>query len=123
MVSHEDRTGQVIKSLLTALARVAAAGLLPMILATLADLVRRAVRAMHPMGPTPVSDFIVALGFVYEFVNTAHSQQVLVRESLNFTTSSKPNMSLQHLTLLHLYKHLQYHKRLVFYLLQEPSHH
>jgi hypothetical protein len=78
-MSHEDRAGQVIKPLLAAFARVAAACLLPMVLATLADLVRRAVRAMHPMGPTPVSDFIVALGFVYEFVNAAHSQQMLVK--------------------------------------------
>ena len=74
MMSHEDRPGQVIKPLLTALASVAAAFLSPMVLATLADLVRRAVRAMHPMGPAPLSDCIVALGFVYEFVNTAHSQ-------------------------------------------------
>jgi hypothetical protein len=92
-MSHEDRPGQVIKPLLTALASVTAAFLSPVVLATLADLVRRAVRAMHPMGPAPLSDFIVALGFVYEFVNAAHSQQLLARESLDSTTSSKPNMS------------------------------
>jgi len=26
------------------------------------------------MGPAPLADFIVALGFVYEFVNAEHSQ-------------------------------------------------
>ncbi len=64
-----------------------------MILAALADLVRCAVRATHPMRPTFLSDFIVALGFVYKFVNTAHCRQILDRRSLDSTTSSKPNMS------------------------------
>jgi hypothetical protein len=72
MVPHEDRPREVVKPLPAVLARVATAFLLPMILAALADLVRRAVRATHPMRPTFLSDFIVALGFVYEFVNTAH---------------------------------------------------
>ncbi len=46
------------------------------------------------MRPTFLSDFIVALGFVYKFVNTAHCRQILDRRSLDSTTSSKPNMSL-----------------------------
>jgi hypothetical protein len=93
MVPHEDRPCEVVKPLPAVLARVATAFLLPMVLATLADLVRLAVRATHPMGPTFLSDFIVALGFVYEFVYTAHSGQVLGRQILNSITSSKPNMS------------------------------
>jgi hypothetical protein len=53
---------------------------LPMVLAALADLIRLAVRATHPTGPPSLSDLIVALGFVYKFVYTAHCSQVLVEE-------------------------------------------
>ena len=74
MVPHEDRPRQVIQSLPAVLASVAAAFLLPMVLAALADPVRIAVRTMHLVGPSSLSDLIVALGFVYEFVNAAHSQ-------------------------------------------------
>ncbi len=53
-----------------------------MVLAALADPVRIAVRTMHLVGSSSLSDLIVALGFIYEFVNAAHSQQMLVREGL-----------------------------------------
>jgi hypothetical protein len=94
MMPHEDRTGQVIKPLPAVLARVAAAFLSPMVFAALVDPVRIAVRTMHLIRPTPLSDFIVALSFVYQFVYTAHCSQVLGRRSLDSTMSSKPNMSL-----------------------------
>jgi hypothetical protein len=95
MVPHKDRPRQVIKSLPAVLASVAAAFLLPMVLAALADPVRITVRTMHLIGPPSLSDLIVALGFIYEFVNATHRQQMLVRESVDSTMSSKPNMSLR----------------------------
>lgn len=72
MVPHEDRPCQIIKSLPAVLASVAAALLLPMVLAALADPVSITVRTMHLIGPPSLSDLIVALGFIYEFVYTAH---------------------------------------------------
>jgi hypothetical protein len=51
------------------------------------------VRTRYPIGPSPRSDLIVALGFIYEFVNATHRQQILARESVDSTMSSKSNMS------------------------------
>jgi hypothetical protein len=85
---HEYRPRQVVKPPPAVLARVAAAFLLPMVLAAPVDLVGRAVRATHPTGPASISDFIVAFTFVYEVVEAAHGGK-----KLNFIMSSKPNKS------------------------------
>jgi hypothetical protein len=88
MSSHENRPRQVIKPLATVLARVALAGLVPMVLATPIDLVRGAARTTDPIGPAFPPDFFVTFTFIQEFVQVAHDEQ-----NQNYTMSSKPNKS------------------------------
>jgi hypothetical protein len=89
VVSHEERPRQIVEPPPAVLAGVAAAFLLPMVLAALVDLVGRAARATHPAGPTFLSDLLVAFVFVYQVVEAAHGGQ-----NPNFIMPSKPNKSL-----------------------------
>jgi hypothetical protein len=99
MPPHEEGPGEVVNPFATVLAGISAAGWLPVVATPLSDLVGRATRTTHPVGPADPSDFFVTFFFIDEVVEAAHGGQVQSGQSLNFTMSSKPNMS-QHIYML-----------------------
>ena len=74
MAAHEEGPRQVIKPLPTFFTPIAAALLLTVILASLVGLVGQALRTMHPIRPTFLSNFFVTLVLVYELVEAAHGR-------------------------------------------------
>ena len=90
----EKGPGEIVKPFSTVLAGIAAACWLPVVATPLGDAGGRATRTTHSVGPAYPSDFFVTLAFIDQVVEAAHGEQAQSGQSLNFTTSSKPNMSL-----------------------------